>query len=146
MRSKLADVTWNPESRALEGAFGRAYRRYRIDGRPRMDYDTFFNRIKFQLILTLKKERSAKVEATTWIRFKQDGESIELAFNSRMMNVHNLSEINEIANEMIAHMREQIENPALLNSRFVFDEVLFMDIDFHQLNLTRGSSYVPLPE
>ena len=81
-----------------------------------------------------------------WIRFKQDDESIELAFNSRMMNVQNLSEINEIVNKMIAHMREQIENPALLNSRFVFDEVLFMDIDFHQLNLTRGSSYVPLPE
>ena len=43
-------------------------------------------------------------------------------------------------------MREQIENPALLNSRFAFDEVLFMGIDFHQLNLTRGSSYAPLPE
>ena len=63
-----------------------------------------------------------------------------------MMNVYNLSEINEIANEMIAHMKEQMENPALLNSRFVFDEVLFMDIDFHQLNLTRGSSYIPLPQ
>ena len=146
LRPKLADGKWNPEARVLEEAFGRAYRRYRIDGRPRMDYDTFFNRIKFQLILTLKKARSAKVQATTWIRFKQVDETIELAFNSRMMNVHNLSEINEIANEMIAHMREQTENPAPLNSRFVFDEVLFMDIDFHQLNLTRGSSYVPLPE
>ena len=146
LRSKLADGKWNPEAKVLEGAFGRAYRRYRTDGRPRMDYDTFFNRIKFQLILTLKKARSAKVQATTWIRFKQDDESIELAFNSRMMNVYNLSEINEIVNEMIAHMREQIENSALLNSRFIFDEVLFMDIDFHQLNLTRGSSYIPLPE
>ena len=47
---------------------------------------------------------------------------------------------------MIAHMKEQTENPALLNSRFVFDEVLFMDIDFHQLELTRGSSYIPLPQ
>ena len=65
-----------------------------------------------------------------------------------MMIVDNLSEINEIANEMTAHMKEQIENPALLNSRFVLDvdEVLFMDIDFHQLNLTRGSSYIPLPQ
>ena len=69
-----------------------------------MDYDTFFNRIKSQLILTLTKARSAKVQAMTWIRFKQDEELVELAFNSRMMNVHNLSEINEIANEMIAHM------------------------------------------
>ena len=68
---------------------------------------------------------------TTWIRFEQDEELVELAFNSRMMNVHNLSEINEIVNEMIAHMKEQIENPALLNSRFGFDEVLFTNIDFH---------------
>ena len=34
---------------------------------------------------------------------------------------------------------------ALLNNRFVFDEVLFTNVDFHQLNLTRGSSYLPLP-
>ena len=83
---------------------------------------------------------------TTWIRFKQDEELVELAFNSRMMNVHNLSKIEEIVDKMIAHMRKPIENPALLNSQFVFDEVLFMNIDFHQLNLTRGSSYVPLPQ
>ena len=149
LRSKLADGKWNPEAKVLEGAFGRAYRRYRTDGRPRMDPDTFFNRIKSQLIVTLKKEskgRSIKVQTTTWIRFKQDEELVEPAFNSRMMNVHNLSEINEIVNEMIAHMKGQIEKPALLNSRFVFDEVLFMDIDFHQLSLTRGSSYVPLPK
>ena len=82
MRSKLSDGKLNPEAIVLEGAFGRAYRRYRIDGRPRMGPDTYFNGFKFQLILTLKKAKSAKVQATTWIRFKQDGESIELAFNS----------------------------------------------------------------
>ena len=149
LRSKLADVTWNPEARVLEGAFGRAYRRYRIDGRPRMDPDTFFNRIKSQLIVTLKKEskgRSVKVQTTTWIGFKQDEELVELAFNSRMTDVHNLSEVKEIVDERINHTNEQVENPALLNSRFVFDEVLFTNIDFHQLNLTRGSSYVPLPQ
>ena len=27
-----------------------------------------------------------------------------------------------------------------------FDEVLYLDINFHQLNLTRGSSYLPLPD
>ena len=63
-----------------------------------------------------------------------------------MMNVYNLSNMKEIVNEMITHMRGQIENPALLNSRFVFDEVLYMDVNFHQLNLIRGSSYLPLPE
>ena len=45
---------------------------------------------------------------------------------------------------MTANMKFQIENPALLNSRFVFDE--YLDINFHQLNLMRGSSYLPLPD
>ena len=40
-------------------------------------------------------------------------------------------------------MKTQIENPALLNSRFRFDEVLFLDVNFYWLNLTRGSSYLP---
>ena len=48
--------------------------------------------------------------------------------------------------EMVGHMETQIENPALLKSRFRFDEVLYLDINFHQLNLTRGNSYLPLPD
>ena len=52
----------------------------------------------------------------TWIRFRKDGELVELAFNSRIMNVYNLSDMGEIVDEMIAHMKGQIENPALLNS------------------------------
>ena len=149
LRSKLADGKWNLKARVHEGAFGRAYRRYRMDGRPQMDPDTYFNRIKSQLIVTLKKEskgRSVKVQTTTWIRFKQDEELVELAFNSRMTDVHNLSEVEVIVDEMINHMKEQVKNSALLNSRFMFDEVLFTNIDFHQLNLTRGSSYIPLPQ
>ena len=47
---------------------------------------------------------------------------------------------------MINNISYQIENPALLNSRFVFEEVLYMNINIHQLNLTRGSSYLPLPD
>ena len=47
---------------------------------------------------------------------------------------------------MITHMKTQIENLTLLNSRFRFDEVLFLDVNFHRLNLTRGSSYLPLTD
>ena len=109
-----------------------------------MDPDTFLNRIKRFLIDLLKKE-SRTGATTTWIRFRKDQELVELAFNSRMTNVYNLSDLDEIVNEMIANMKEQIENLALLNSRFVFDEVLFTNVDFHKLNLMRGSSYLPLP-
>ena len=62
-----------------------------------------------------------------------------------MTSIYNLNDIEGIVFEMINHMKEQIENLTLLNSRFIFQEVLYMDTDFHQLNLTRGSSYLSLP-
>ena len=140
------DLNWGP--RLLEGAFDNAYRRYKIDGIPGMDPDTFLNRIRSFLIDLLKKESrtgAVRSQTTKWIRFRKDRELVELAFNSRMTNVYNLSDMDEMVNEMIAHMKGQIENPALLNSRFVFNRVLFTNVDFHQLNLMRGSSYLPLP-
>ena len=38
----------------LEEAFGGAYRSYRVNGRPRIDVDTFFNRIRKELIELIK--------------------------------------------------------------------------------------------
>ena len=97
----------------------------------------------------LKTRTSARIQTTAWIRFVRDDEEgqerIELAFNSLMTSVYRGSETDQIVDRMIANMKFQIENPALLNSRFVFDEFLYLDVNFHQLNLTRGSSYLPLP-
>ena len=73
-------------------------------------------------------------------------ERVELAFNSLMTGVYRGSGPDQIVDGMIANMKFQIENPALLNSRFVFDEFLYLDVNFHQLNLMRGSSYLPLPD
>ena len=61
-----------------------------------------------------------------------------------MTDFHKASDIESLVDLMINHMREQIENPALINSRFVFEEVLFMDVNFHRLNLTRGRTHLPL--
>ena len=61
-----------------------------------------------------------------------------------MLAVYNLSDMGEIVSEMMEHMQQQIEIPALIDSKFVFDGVIHMDINFHRLNLTRGSSYIPL--
>ena len=146
------ELIWGPKE--LEGAFGGAYRRHRIDGIEEkghiLDVDTFFARTRKFLIDLLNKEttnRAVRSQATIWIRFVRDEvEQVSLAFNSRMMTVYNLNEKSEIVTAMIEHMAQQIENPALRNSKFVFDRVLHMDIDFHRLNLTRGSSYVPFPD
>ena len=55
-------------------------------------------------------------------------------------------QINFTPDEVLDNMKFQIENSALLNSRFIFYEFLYLDINFHQLNLTKGSSYLPLPD
>ena len=43
-------------------------------------------------------------------------------------------------------MTQQVENPAVRDSKFVFDRIMYMDIRMYRLNLTRGSSYIPLPD
>ena len=87
---------------------------------------------------------------TAWIKFVRDDEEgqerVELAFNSLMTIVYRKSEMDQIVDRMITNMEFQIENPVLLNSRFVFDEFLYLDVNFHQLNLMRGSSYLPLQD
>ena len=62
----------------FEQAFGGAYRSYRINGKPKMDVDTLFNRIGKELIELIKRElktrTSARIQMTTWIRFVRDDE------------------------------------------------------------------------
>ena len=100
--------------KGLEGAFGGAYRRYRIDGIEGkghvLDVDTYFARTRKFLTDLLNKEtknRAARSEATIWIRFTRDDiETVDLAFNSRMMTVYNLNDKNEIVTAMIEHMAQ----------------------------------------
>ena len=85
----------------------------------------------------LKTRTSARIQTTAWIRFVRDDEEgqervelvfnslmasvyrVELAFNSLMTSVYRGSETDQIVDGMIANMKFQIENPVLLNSRFV---------------------------
>ena len=61
----------------IEQGFGGAYRPYRINGRPKIDVDTFFNRIGKRLIELIERElktrTSAWIQTTAWIRFIRDG-------------------------------------------------------------------------
>ena len=62
----------------LEQAFGGAYRSYSVNGRPKIDVDSFFNRIRKELIELIKRElntrTSARIQTTAWIRFVRDDE------------------------------------------------------------------------
>ena len=80
----------------LEQAFNGAYRSYRVNERPKMDVDTFFNRIRKGLIELIKRElktrTSARIQTTAWIRSVRDDEEgqerVELAFSSLMTSVY----------------------------------------------------------
>ena len=84
-----------------------------------MNVDTFFNRIRKGLIELIKQEvrtrNSAEIQTTTWIRFVRDEDRGDLAFNSLMTSDYRGSNLDQIVDRMTAHMKTQIENPALLN-------------------------------
>ena len=145
MKLQLSDTT----PRLIEGAFGGAYRKYRINGIEGMDLPTFFSKIKNSISHVLKKETTQwaiRSQTTTWIRFMKGDDYINLAFNSRMTPVYMLNDIDSIVRSMINHMAQQVENPALKDRKFVFDNIMHTDISMHRLNLRRGSSYIPLPD
>ena len=91
----------------LEQAFDRAYRSYRINGRSKMDVDTFFDQIRQNLINLVSRELTelnlASVQTTTWIGFRIEYEkgiidSVRLPFNSQMTDIFQGSDLNEIVN------------------------------------------------
>ena len=92
-----------------------------------MDVKTFFDRLRQSLNDLMNKElknlSSAGVQTTLRIRFRMEVEDengnligvdrLRLPFISRMTEIFQVSDLNEIVNEMLAHMKTQIENPAL---------------------------------
>ena len=70
---------------------------------------------------------------------------VDKPFNSKMTEVFQDSDIEKILETMFAYVKTQTENPALSDSEFKIDHIMHLDIDFHQLQLTCGSSYIELP-
>ena len=62
---------------------------------------------------------SAKVQMTAWIRFRMEVEDengnvigsdrVEKPFHSKMTEIHHRSNLDEIIDEMLTHMKAQIE-------------------------------------
>ena len=98
--------------------------------------NTFFAKIRKMLADLICKETAREVvrtQATTWIRFRKGAETVNLAFNSRMLAAYGLNDIDDLVNSMISHMLEQIKNPALRDSGFVMEEVMGTNVYFHRL-------------
>ena len=149
MREALKLQLNDKTPKLIEGAFGGNYSKYRINGIEEMDLPTFFSKTRSSIANVLRQEtskRSLRAQTTTWLRFTKEDEYINLAFKSLMTPVYMLSDIDIIVQGMINHMAQQVDNPALRDSKFVFYKILQTDISCHRLMLTRGSNYVKLPD
>ena len=71
---------------------------------------------------------------------------VEKVFNSKMTEVFQDSNTEELLQNMFAYIKTQIENPKLPKSGFTLDSITQLDTGFHKLRLTRGSSYIQVPE
>ena len=56
------------------------------------------------------------------------------------------SDINNLGQRMLAHIKTQTENPKFPESGFSLDKRMHLYINFHRLALAQGSSYIELPE
>ena len=134
---------------AVEQAFKKGYRRFRIAGAD-VNVERYFEMkiggLKKLIENQLRDLGSVKVQTTLWVKWVMDGDIfVDKAFNSKMTEVFMGSNVDEIVDKLIIHMKNQVENPALPRSGFFIHGIVCLDIDFHKLNLTRGSSYIVLP-
>ena len=56
------------------------------------------------------------------------------------------SDINDLIQRMLAHIKTQVENPRMLESGFTLDKIMHLHINFQRLVLTRGGFYNELPK
>ena len=103
----------------LSKAFNNAYRSYKINGKSKIDVNVFFTNIRNTLENLICKETTREalgIQITTWIKFAKEDDTIDLAFNSKMMVAYRLNDTNELVRDMISQTLQQIENPALRDS------------------------------
>ena len=70
----------------------------------------------------------------------------ERPFNSLLTEIFEGSEINDLIQRMLEHIKTQVENPRMPESSFSLDKTMYLYINFHRLALTRDSSYTQLPQ
>ena len=166
VKEKLGNAPSEPQE--LETAMNKAYKSFRSPGLPKTDVDTYIKRMTPHIKTLIEQQTrelgSAKVQLSLWVKWKkieerviqsEDGSPstpgvyeviVEKVFNSLMTEVYQGSDIEELLKQMFAHIKTQIDNPALPKSGFTLDSIIHLDINFHELQLTRGSSYIELPK
>ena len=61
---------------------------------------------------------------------------VEMPFNSLMTEFFQSSDINDLMQWMLVHIKTQVDNPRMSESGFSLDKIIHLYINFHRLALT----------
>ena len=146
-----------------------------VPGTPKADIDSYFDQTKPHIKTLIKNQLNEKVSAkiimTLWVRWQKpimplikldtedaenaqdvDGNTgdnyirVKMPFNNLVTEFFEVSDINDLIQHVLAHIKTEIENPRMPESGFSLDKIMHLHINFHRLVLTRGISYIILPE
>ena len=132
----------------------------------------FFDQIKPQINTLienqLKEKGSAKIIMTLWVVWKKpikllikldpedaknaqdldDDTAINIYYEKIEMPINSVMTefFDDLIERMLAYIKAQTENPKFPESGFILDKIMHLYTNFHKLALTRGSSYIELPE
>ena len=163
MRNQL---TPHEHERALKGA----YRSFVIPGAPKTDIDSQFDQTKPHIMMLIKNQLkemgSAEIIMTLWVKWQKlimpliefDPEDAKNAQELDGITGDNYirvittteffegSDINDLIQHILAHIKTQVENPRMPESGFSLDKIMHLYINFHRLVLARGGFYIDLSE
>ena len=164
------DLTVTENEKVLKGTYGS----FVIPGTPKTEINGYLDQPKPHtnalIEEQLKKMQSAKVIVTVWLRWKksvklaftldpkhvegaQDIEGntgdnyikVEMPFDTLMAELFEGSNTKELIQCMFTHIKTQIENAQMPESGFTLDQIMFLHINFHKVEMMQGSSYIALP-
>ena len=69
-----------------------------------------------------------------------------MPFNRLMTKSFECSNMEELIQRMFAHVKTQLENSRNPGCGFTLDKIMLLHMNFHELALTGGSSYIKFPE
>ena len=81
-------------------------------------------------------EDAQDVEGNTYDNYTR----VEMTFNSLMIEIFEVSNIEEHIQHMFVYIKAQVGKPRMPESGFTLDKIMRLHIIFHRLALTRGSS------
>ena len=143
-------VTPVPHQHALH----EVYRSFRLNGVNKMDVDSYLKLVESHLVKLARDQVNAmgsiKIQLILAVEFlhRSDGGIITKFPKSNPITVLHGSNIREIINEAYKTLNQSFEkiSNALDDSDYLFHGIVSLDVDIHEVELTRGSSYIKLPE